>query len=314
MIKRFKPQPVNLSVHRALPARFRRPRGLIIGCGDIGLRVVRQLAGRMRLYALSSSLQRLPVLRQAGVTPILGNLDEPRSLKRLAGLAPRILHLAPPGAYAGQDLRTRHLLPRLYRYATPQALVYASTSGVYGDCQGRRIDETQPCHPSTARAQRRVDAEGQLRHWGRMTALRVSLLRVPGIYAPDREGGTPRERLLRGTPALCEADDVYTNHIHADDLACACIAAWWRGRAQRAVNVCDDTELKMGAYFDLAAQLYGLPPPKRITRQQAEAQLSPTLLSFMSESRRLSNLRMKQELRLRLRYPDVSSGLMCSGA
>jgi nucleoside-diphosphate-sugar epimerase len=134
-------------------------------------------------------------------------------------------------------------------------------------------------------------------------------LRIPGIYAPDREGGTPRERLQKGTPVLQASDDVYTNHIHADDLARACIAALWRGRPGRVYNVNDGTCLKMGDYFDLAADLYGLPRPPRVPRDTATAQLPLMLLSFMSESRRMDNTRLKTELRVALRYATVAQGL-----
>ena len=140
--------------------------------------------------------------------------------------------------------------------------------------------------------------------------MRTSILRIPGIYAPDREGGTPRERLLRGTPVLVEGEDVYTNHIHADDLARACVLALWRGRPLRVVHASDDSALKMGDYFDLAADLYGLPRPPRVTLAQAREQLSPALLSFMAESRRLDNRRLKTELRLRLRHPTPATGLL----
>ena len=197
-------------------------------------------------------------------------------------------------------LRTRTL---------PVSLVYGSTSGVYGDCAGDRVAETRPLAPRTPRATRRVDAERLVRHLGR-AGVRTSILRIPGIYAPDREGGTPRERLRKGTPVLAAADDVYTNHIHSDDLARACIAALWRGKPQRVINVNDDSALKMGDYFDLAADLYGLPRPPRVRRDAAQATLPLVLLSFMSESRRLDNTRMKRELRLRLRYPQVLDGLV----
>jgi nucleoside-diphosphate-sugar epimerase len=138
----------------------------------------------------------------------------------------------------------------------------------------------------------------------------VSILRIPGIYAGDRPSGHPRDRLARGTAVLAAEDDVFTNHIHADDLARACAAALQRGLPQRIVHASDDTDLKMGDYFDLAADLCGLPRPPRITREQAREQLSPMLLSFMSESRRLDNTRLKRELRLTLRYPTVDSGLL----
>jgi nucleoside-diphosphate-sugar epimerase len=281
---------------------------LIIGCGDVGLRVLKLLAGRWRVFALTSSPARAAELRAAGAVPLVGNLDEPATLARLAGLADLVLHLAPPAREGGRDLRTQHLLAALAR-KPPAALVYASTTGVYGDCGGAFIDETRALRPMTDRAHRRVDAEARLRAFGCRHGVRVSLLRIPGIYAVDREGGHPAVRVERGTPVLERAEDVYTNHIHADDLARACLLALLRGRPQRAVHVCDDSELLMGDYFDLVADLTGLRRPERITRAEAEVRMSAMQLSFWSESRRLDNRRMKRELRLRLLYPTPREGL-----
>jgi len=297
----------------ALPARFRRERVLIIGCGDVGLRTAQSLAKGLRVMALTSTPSRATELRQRGIVPLLGNLDQPATLRRLSGLATRVLHLAPPPSSDlldwRRDPRTLALLRALAMRSAPATLVYGSTSGVYGDQGGRWVDETTPVQPQTPRAERRVDAETLVHGFGRVLGTRSTVLRIPGIYANDREGGTPRERLLRGTPVLKADDDVYTNHIHANDLARACALALWRARPQRTVNVVDDTELKMGDYFDLAADLYGLPRPPRVPRQTAQAQLPLMLLSFMSESRRLRNDRLKRELRLRLRYPTVAEGL-----
>lgn len=287
----------------------RRPRLLIVGCGDIGMRVLALLRGRWRVLALTSNAARVPELRAAGAVPLVGNLDEPATLGRLGAVADAVLHLAPPPTEGEGDPRTRALLQALARGGTVRRIVYASTTGVYGDCGGARFDETRRVNPGTARARRRVDAEAQLRWFGRRTGAAVTLLRVPGIYAASRPGGHPRERLLRGTPVLAAEDDVYTNHIHADDLARACVAALHRGRPQRVLHASDETELKMGDYFDLAAELCGLPKPPRITREQARSTMNPMLLSFMSESRRLANERLKRELRLVLRYPTVREGL-----
>ncbi|WP_291015229.1 NAD-dependent epimerase/dehydratase family protein [Hydrogenophaga sp.] len=299
----------------ALPARFRRERVLIVGCGDVGQRAAAVLGAgrRMTLRALTSSPDRRAELRALSITPLQGNLDDARSVARLAGLATRVLHLAPPPSGEPVDWRldprTRVLVRALIRRSLPSTLVYGSTSGVYGDQQGRWVSEATPAQPLTPRAWRRVDAESAV-HWlGRVTGVRTTALRIPGIYANDREGGTPRARLTRGTPVLRAEDDVFTNHIQADDLARACALALWRARSQRNVNVSDDTELKMGDYFDLAADLYGLPRPPRVARDAASDQLPLVLLSFMSESRRLRNQRMKHELGLRLRYPTVREGL-----
>jgi nucleoside-diphosphate-sugar epimerase len=292
-----------------LPARFRRPTVLIVGCGDVGMRVVRLLRAHSRVLALTTNPQRADAIRAAGAVPIVGDLDAPRTLARLAGLADAVLHLAPPPGQGDTDPRTAHLLHALARKARVTCIVYASTTGVYGDCGGARFDETRTPRPHTDRARRRVDAEARLRWYGRALGARVTLLRVPGIYARDRPGGHPRERLARGAPVLAPDDDVYTNHIHADDLARACVAALARGRPQRVVHASDDSELKMGDYYDLAADLAGLPRPRRVAREEALRDMPATQLSFMSESRRLDNRRLKKELKLSLRYPTVRQGL-----
>ena len=245
-----------------------------------------------------------------GVVPLIGNLDVAASLRRLSGLAQRVVHLAPPNSTGQADQRTQALLRALRLRTSPTTLVYGSTSGVYGDCCGALVAETRAVNALTDRGVRRVDAETRVRHWGRATVAHACVLRIPGIYAPDRDGGTPRARLLKALPVLQPDQDVYTNHIHADDLARACMRALWLGRAQRIYNLCDDSTLKMGDYFDLAADLYGLARPPRISRQDAAQVLSPMQLSFMGESRRLDNTRMKTELRLQLRFPDVRMGLL----
>ena len=292
------------------PTRFKRPTLLIVGCGDVGLRVVKLLRGRYRLLALTTSVQRVGELREAGAVPLIGNLDDAATLGRLAGLADAVLHLAPPPLHGRTDPRTARLLQALARQGRVRRIVYGSTSGVYGDCGGVPFDETRAVNPGTDRARRRVDAEARLRWYGQAMGARVTLLRIPGIYAGDRAGGHPRERLARGTPVLAADDDVFTNHIHADDLARACVAALVRGLPQRVVHACDDTDLRMGDYFDLAADLEGLPRPRRITRTQAGTELSPMSMSFMSESRRLSNRRLKTELKLRLHHATVHTGLL----
>ncbi len=303
--------PSNQSPLGALPSRFKRERLLIIGCGDVGQRVVRAQR-HVRVLALTSSHERVAALRNQGVTPVVGNLDSPASLQRLAGWATRVLHLAPPPLQGVTDPRTLALTRMLMRRSAPLSVVYGSTSGVYGDCAGAWVNESRGVNPITPRAQRRVDAEARVRHLGRLRSspVRVSVLRIPGIYAPDREGGTPRDRLLRGTPVLAHEDDVFTNHIHADDLAHACQMALWRGKPQRVYNVNDDSQMRMGDYFDMAADLYALAKPSRISRAQAQTELPAMQLSFMSESRRMVNTRMKRELRLQLRYPRVEDGLV----
>lgn len=342
---------------------FRRPRVLIVGCGDVGMRCVPLLRPRAHVFALTSHAERSADLRAAGVTPLVGDLDVRRSLKRLAGLAPTVLHLAPPQKTGDDDRRTRALLATLsvrrafaLRGAVspagsltgrlrcgsrsglrsssrsvraswaqsetadivpdgvrrtdgsrgPVRLVYASTTGVYGDCGGEWIDETRATQPASARAKRRVSAERQLRRATARGSVVASIARIPGIYARNR---LPLARLEKGTPALIDADDVYTNHIHADDLAAILVRLATHGKPARAIHACDDSSLKMGEYFDAVADAFGMAHAPRITRAQAEERIDPNLLSFMRESRRLVNRRLKEELRVRLRYPSVADFL-----
>lgn len=274
--------------------------------------MVRTLRGRWRIYALTHSENRHALLRAEGIVPVAGDLDRPESLDRLAGLAQDVVHFAPPPGSGTRDTRTANLVRALAKGGSlPQRMVYMSTSGVYGDCGGAVVDETRRAKPSSDRALRRLDAERQLRAWGAETGVHVSILRVPGIYAAER---LPLARLKAGIPALETAQDPYTNHIHADDLARTVMAALSRGRGGRAYNASDDSWMKMGDYFDLVADQYGLPHPPRISREAAEREMPENTLSFMRESRRLANRRLKKELRVRLRYPSVAQGVVAARA
>lgn len=287
-------------IHR--PA-FARPRLLIVGCGDVGMRLLPQLCRRFRVFAVTSQPERRAELRALGAVPVVADLDRPATLARLAHLAPWVLHLAPPQPDGEHDRRTRHLVAALRGV---RRMVYVSTSGVYGDCGGALVSETRPVAPRNARARRRVDAERVLRAWALASGVSLAILRVPGIYADDR---LPLRRLEQGTPALVASDDVYTSHVHAADLAQIAWLALWRGRPGRVVHAVDDTRMKMADYFDAVADAFGMNRPPRLPRAELERAVSPTLLSFMSESRRLDNTRLKRELRARLRHPDVASTL-----
>jgi len=285
---------------------------LIAGCGDVALRAAPLLHAHYRLLGMYRRSENRESLRLQGITPVFGDLDIPDSLSKISGLAHAVLHLAPPPNLGRHDARTANLLAALTRTRRPktkikaamlpQRLVYISTSGVYGDCEGRLVDETHVLNPQTERALRRVDAERQLRSWGLRTGVSVSILRVPGIYAGNR---LPLARLRDGIPTLLPEQDSFTNHIHADDLARIVVAALRLARPGRVYHACDDSHLKMGEYFDLVADRFGLPRPPRISRAEAEGQISPGMLSFMRESRRLINTRLKHELHVNLRYPTV---------
>lgn len=281
---------------------------LIVGCGDVARRLLPWLRRRFRVTALMRREDESDSLRALGVSSVLGDLDRPATLYRLAGIADYVLYCAPPPNVGDDDPRMRRLLAALARRGSlPRRLLYISTTGIYGDCAGEWVTESRPPRPDSPRGQRRLAAERHLRRWGRQGACCVGILRAPGIY--DGAARLPTARLERGDPVLCRADDVFTNHIHADDLARVLGLALYRAKPNRAYNVCDDGQLRMGDYFDLVADTLGLPRPPRLTREEIGARLSPLTLSFMAESRRLHNTRLKNELRVRLRYPTVAAAL-----
>lgn len=371
--------------YRPVPRRFRRQRLLIIGCGDIGQRVVQQLHHGWQVIGVARSDETLQKIRAAGALAMRAD-----DAHRLARWATHILHAAPPASRDGEvtDRLTRGWLQALARargqrarmtsrpghthrlgarsmgsllavpapaaqarsqsqHAPAPRLVYLSTTGVYGDRGGAFTRETDTLQPLTDRARRRVDAERQVRFGlhrpdgsnsgsrradsphadstrsdgAHRDSARLSgprhrrlqqqplpalVLRVPGIYAADR---LPVERLRQQVPALVPADDVITNHIHADDLARIARTALLRGPRQRVINAVDDSQMTLGDYLDQVADRLGLPRPPRHSRAELTRTLSEVRMSFMRESRRLDTHRLKRELRVRLQWPTVAAFL-----
>ena len=278
------------------------------------MRTIPLLVRRYRVFALVRKTTYCTALRSLGAMPLQGDLDDRASLARISGLADTVLHFAPPQNSGSLDMRTRNLLSALSQSrfvikrdsGLPKQLVYISTSGVYGDCDGNIVSESHRLNPQTARAQRRADAEKQIRSWAKRNQVRASILRVPGIYA---EGRLPLSRLQQGVPCITDVDDSYTNHIQADDLARVVVAALRNGSACRVYHASDDSQMKMGEYFDAVANAFGIQRVPRISRVEAQRTLPESLLSFLNESRRLVNQRMKHELKVKLLYPTVADWL-----
>jgi len=301
--------PAANALVKARRRRLGQPRLLLVGCGDVGLRIVARLQHRFRIFGTVTSTVRAAQVRAAGAIPLLLDLDAAagagRDAARIAGLATRVMLLAPTSASGRRDRRARRLLSLLARREPMPAgarLIYVSTTGVYGDRKGAWIDETTTPAPGNDRSARRLDAENILRacRW------HARVVRAPGIYAADR---LPVDRLRTAIPVPLPAEDVYTNHIHAEDLARACIAALLRGAPARVYNAVDDTELLLGQYLDRVADHARLPRPPRAPWEDMRRAAGPQRMAFLSESRRIRNRRLKRELRLRLRYPDVDAGL-----
>lgn len=280
---------------------------LIVGYGDIGRRVAtRCLAQGLQVSALVRAHTRNSAPQVPDVVAVPGDLDTIDIHAALPVCGALIYYFAPPPEQGCIDTRMERFLQSIGRDRLPRKIVYISTSGVYGDCGGAWVSEDTPAHPQTARAKARLDAEIMLLQWGREHAVPVVILRVGGIYGPGR---LPVERIRRGEPVVRREEAPCTNRIHADDLASVCIAVAERGGAGRIYNVCDGEHSTMTDYFNAVADALGLARPPQISLAEAQQVLSAGMLSYINESRRMDNRRMREELGVMLRYPNLAAGL-----
>lgn len=282
-------------------------RVFIIGCGYIGVRLAAALHSRGRsVSALARSPERTAHYQSLQIHPVTGDLDNPDSLKNLPTHRSIIFYLAPPAKHGHTDQRMRTFCGAVRQGSEPEKIVYISTSGVYGDCRGNWVAEDTPVNPETDRAKRRVDAEQVLLEWGNTRNVPVVILRVPGIYGPGR---LPIDRIKKQLPILHAEDSPFSNRIHADDLVAACIAASDRGRAGGIYNISDGCPGTMSEFINLTADVFGLPRPPVVRMAEAEQILTPSMFSFLRESRRLDITKMQKELSVTIQYPDLESGL-----
>jgi nucleoside-diphosphate-sugar epimerase len=283
------------------------PEALIVGCGDIGRRVaaLEQAEGRV-VWGLVQSVRSAQSLAALGIHPLRVDLDDPSTLKDLRTADTRIYYFAPPPSSGVEDPRMEAFIASLDPAAPPEVVVLISTTGVYGDCAGAWVAEDWPSAPQADRAKRRLHAETTLRACGQARRVPVVILRVPGIYGPGR---LPVARLRQGLPVLREEESPYSNRIHAEDLARACLAAAIRGRPDGIYNICDGHPSTMTDYFNRVADALGLPRPPAIGLAEARSRMSAGMLSYLEESRRLDNRRMREELGVLPRYPDLATGL-----
>ncbi|MCM2265501.1 MAG: SDR family oxidoreductase [Desulfuromonadales bacterium] len=280
---------------------------LIIGCGDIGVRVARlEQAQGGAVAGLARSEAGAERLRGLGIEPVTGDLDEPESLSGLPTAGKLIFFFAPPPGGGPWDTRMRNFCAAVGSDQAPAKVIYISTSGVYGDCGGAWVTEETPVNAQTSRAKRRLDAESVLQEWGARLGVSVVILRVTGIYGPGR---LPLARLQQGHPVLDEAESPPTNRIHADDLAAVCVAAAQRAENGEIFNVSDGQPGTMTQYFSVAADLLGLPRPPQVSMEEARRVMTPMMLSYLTETRRMDNRRMMEKLGVTLLYPNLQSGL-----
>ncbi|MGB5467247.1 MAG: SDR family oxidoreductase [Sedimenticolaceae bacterium] len=279
---------------------------LIVGCGDVGKRIARRARARgQSVSCLVRRAESADLLRSEGISTLVIDLDNQSPAFSPDVDSGQIFYLAPPPSAGTDDPRMRRLLAALSGDRSGR-IVYISTTGVYGDCQGAWVDERFPARPQVDRARRRLDAEQQLRAWSAAGRGDIIILRVAGIYGPDK---LPLARLQQQLPMISAAEAPWTNRIHIDDLVTVCEAAMAVGRPGEIYNVSDGEPGNMRDYFDRVADLYGLPRAPLISLAEARATLSPGMLSYLGESRRMDNAKLREELGVELRYPNLSEGL-----
>lgn len=291
-----------------------RPHVLIVGCGYVGRRLARRLLDEFDVTALVRSTASAAALRALEFaarglrveTLDLDRVAAPRELpERLDQAA--IVYLVPPQPQGESDLRLDRFLQ--LPIVPPKTFLYLSTTGLYGDAGGAIVDESSPVAPGTDRARRRVSAEEMTRVWCTERHVRRVVLRVPGIYGPGR---LPLERLRRGEPIVREAEAGVSNRIHVDDLVAACVAALTNPEARGVYNVTDGTDISASTFLKCVAEIAGLAPPPEVSMDEAQLTFSPERLSFLNESRRVSNARMRRHLGVEPRYADYRAGIRAS--
>jgi len=296
---------------------------LIIGCGDVGRRIASQLIESGEdsgsILGLVNSQKSKVGSEKLGIRSAQIDLDESdlnsSGFEKSWSEQTVCYYLVPPQKQGITDLRTRLLLSFLRETTTPpeklpnkppKKVVLISTTGVYGDCKGEWVTEHSPTKPQTERGQRRLDSEHQWAEWATDHNVPLVILRVPGIYANSR---IPRERIAKRIPVVNATECGYTNRIHADDLAHVAIAAMLADRQYEIYNATDGTPGKITEYLQAACEILGEDPLPEISMQQAREQLSAGMLSYLGESRRISNEKMLNDLKITLSYPNFKEGL-----
>jgi nucleoside-diphosphate-sugar epimerase len=281
----------------------------VVGCGYTGRRLLTlcRAAGRDFL-GLVRSADSLQSLRAINAAAEVLDLDAPGGQLPRAWTERRaVIYMAPPPDAGDTDPRVRAFLARLA--TAPVALVYLSTTAVYGDTGGGGVDELTTPAPAAGRGRRRLDAEQTVLDWGRGAVVPVRVLRVPGIYGPGR---LPVERIRQGAPVVRQQDAGPGNRIHVDDLAAASLAAADFQGTEQVFNVGDGNHASMTEYFNAVARVAGLAAPPELPLAELLEKVTPAMRGFLVERRRVDTRRMREVLGYQPRYASLEAGVAAS--
>ena len=264
---------------------------LFVGAGYTGARVLARLPGAIALGRSRSGDERL-------------DLDRDERLRIDLPAEYAVIYSVPPAPDQPGDPRLTRFLALLPH--PPARIVYLSTTGVYGNRDGSRVDERSEPRPEAARTERRLAAERLLADWCTQKGTTAVVLRVPGIYGPGRLG---TERLRDAMPVIRDEEANPGNRIHVDDLATCCIAALSPHVPDGIYNV-GDGDHRSGTWFtNEVARQAGLPLPPTVSYAEAQETFSPMRLSFLRESRIVDTTKMREVLGVTPRYTSAADGI-----
>lgn len=283
---------------------------VIVGCGDIGKRIAQLLIENDHeakdIFAIVKSQQSKLQCEALGVQAVQLDFDA-------LDLLPEYIHgadlfyLVPPQTEGVTDFRNRKFIQCLVNQKLiPNKIVLVSTTGVYGDKQGKWVSEQTSTLPTTDRAKRRLNAEFQWQQQSTLNGFGFTILRVASIYSNSR---IPRHRINNCEPIVFANECGYSNRIHADDLTNIIIAALDDDTNGEVFNVSDGTPGKISDYIQEAALVIDAKSLPEISMKEAKEVLSDGMLSYLSESKKVSNQKMLNKLKVALRYPDFRVGL-----
>ena len=248
--------------------------------------------------------------RSSHIENIIRDFDEEKIDLQFAENS-TVIYMAPPSTFSDKDDRINNFIKNISNLKIKK-IIYTSTSGVYGDCEGRIVDENTGVAPITARAARRVDAENQLIYFSKKNNIKLIILRVPGIYG---KGRLPVDRVKLREPLVNNNESRITNIIHVEDLARICIASIALENNMEIINVSDGNPIKTTTYYEYVYEAINIKLPEYITFEQALQTYSEKRLSFLKESRILNVEKMKKIFYGCITYKDARIGIKkCLGS
>ena len=281
-------------------------RVLIVGCGYVGLPLGAELARQgHEVFGLRRTAAAEAELRSAGIKPLAGNISQPGQLARLPAAYDWVVNCVASSRGGPQEYRevylqgTRNLVEWLAA-SSPKKFVYTSSTSVYGQNDGSLVDETSATEPAAETSRILVEAEQVLLKAVRQQQFPAVILRLAGIYGPDR--GYWFQQLLKGTATMEGKGERILNLIHRDDVVGAVTAALERGQPGAIYNAVDNEPVAQASLFRWLSETLGKPMPPFVPEDP------DALRKRGITNKTISNRRLKLELGYQFKHPTFREG------